>query len=105
LAPVTSSAWILAPSTAKTCLPSVLTMSGSSTPASWTFVPEKSGAASAVARSAEGAEAGAGGGGAPGIAATVGCGAGGGASIGVTTTPARVGTPVRPPVRRALMRA
>ncbi len=105
LAPVTSIACSLPSETVKTVRPSVLMMSGSSTPASWTLVCEKSGVA---VDSRDGGDASA-----PWLSA-VGAGIAGLAtamsgpglrSTCACSTPARVGTPVRPPVRRALRRA
>ena len=92
--------------TAKTVRPLVLTMSGSSTPASWTLVCEKSGAADSP-RAGEGAPCAVDGGAdgeATGASAATSPGTGPSSSCGAIT-PARVGTPVRPPVMRALRRA
>ncbi len=104
----TSTACSLPEAMAKTVRPSVLTMSGSSTPASWTFVCENSGVDSFTAADGDpwavvvpGTAVGA------GIApsATAEGGGGGASSTSGTSNPARVGTPVRPPVRRAFVRA
>ena len=79
--------------------PSVLTMSGSSTPASWMFVWEKSGALSRPAVALAGV-------GAAGIPPRPSVIIGIGGATSCTGDPrARVGTPVPPSKRRAFVRA